>query len=125
MTEIGKNGSGYGAYESYCVDHGDVPDAATFDRYNRIASCMVDFLCGRGVDAENYYVREAVHWQIWFMRQRGSIQACFSGEPIRETFGGYTVERRDDDGKLRLFGMEVSPIMMQLLRCGGLLSMWV
>ncbi len=124
MTEE-KDNSGYGCYSVYCEDHEDLPDTATFARYNRIASCMVDFLCGRAVDAENLCVREAVHWQIWFMRQKGSVKACFAGEPTRETFGGYTVERDTAGAPLRLFGMEVCPMMLSVLRCGGVLSCWI
>ena len=118
--------SGYGDYQVYQDDHDDAVDRAIFDRYNRIASCMVDFLAGRGVDPDNYYVREAVHWQIWFMRQKGSVQACFSDKPIKESFADYSVQRSTDtDGKLRLFGMEVCPMVLQLLRAGGVTSNWL
>ncbi len=117
--------SGYGCYEDYVSVHEDAISRFDFDRYNRIASCMADFLAGRLVDGENYYVREAVHWQIWFIRQRGSVQACFSAAPKKESFAGYTIERGEDDGKIRLFGMEVCPMMLQILKCGGVISTWI
>lgn len=119
--------SGYGVYEIYCADHGDMPDAETFEQYNRIASRMVDFLAGRGVagGSGSDYVREAVHWQIRLMRQQGSVEACFTKAPVRESFAGYTVERGSDGDKTRLFGIEVSPMMIGLLRQGGVISCWV
>lgn len=121
----GERASGYGVYEIYCADHGDMPDAETFEQYNRIASRMVDFLAGRGVDGSSDSVREAVHWQIWLMRQRGSVKACFTREPVRETFAGYTVERGSDGENPRLFGVEISPMMIGILRQGGVISCWV
>ncbi len=124
MTD-GKNNSGYGVYEIYCADHEDTPDEGTFARYNRIASCMVDFLCGRAVNGGERCVREAVHWQIWYMRQKGSVAACFGDTVTRESFAGYTVERSQAQDRYRLFGMEVSPMLISVLRCGGVLSCWV
>ena len=119
--------SGYGVLETYQADHADAIDAAAFDRYNRIASCMVDFLAGRSVDGDSFYVREAVHWQIWFMRQKGSVQACFTVPPKKEAFAEYSVERAEtaEDGTVRLFGMEVCPMLLQLLRLGGVMSYWI
>lgn len=123
--ENAKNSSGYGDYDVYCTDHADTPDTATFARYNRIASCMVDFLCGRGVRGDTRCVREAVHWQIRHMREKGSVEACFSGTVTRESFAGYTVARQANGGIPRLFGMELSPVALSILRAGGVLSYWV
>lgn len=119
--------SGYGDRETYVADHEDDIAEADFARYNRIASCMVDFLAGRTVDAANSAVREAVHWQIWFMRQRGGLSACFDDRPIRESFGGYSIERSaNGQGKpLSLFGYEVCPMMISVLRVGGVISLWL
>ncbi|MBE6657122.1 MAG: hypothetical protein E7604_01630 [Ruminococcaceae bacterium] len=125
MTAAGK--SGYGDYETYVADHEDMIPPGEFARYDRIASCMVDFLAGRAVDAGNGAVREAVHWQIWFMRQRGSLGACFDTLPQKESFGGYSIERSaaGDGEKIRLFGLEVSPMMISVLRVGGVISLWI
>ena len=123
MTDT-MSSSGYGKYLVYCDEHGDLPEQSEFDRLNRIASCMVDFLAGRGVDAGNYYVREAVHWQIWFMRQKGSLAACFSAPPKKESFADYSVERSDDGG-IRLFGLAVCPMTVQILITAGIISNWL
>ena len=119
--------SGYGDYDTYVADHEDEISERDFARYNRIASCMVDFLAGRAVDAANGTVQEAVHWQIWFMRQKGSVSACFDDRPIKESFGGYSIERSAAglDDKLSLFGCEVCPMMISVLRVGGVISLWV
>ena len=119
--------SGYGDYEVYVAEHEDAISESEFARYDRIASCMVDFLAGRAVDAKNAAVREAVHWQIWFMRQRGSLEACFDTLPIKESFGGYSIERSasGEGEKIRLFGLEVSPMMISVLRVGGVISLWI
>lgn len=119
--------SGYGDYETYVAEHEDTVSEQEFARYDRIASCMVDFLAGRAVDAKNMAVREAVHWQIWFMRQRGSLEACFDTLPLKESFGGYSIERSasDDGEKIRLFGLEVCPMMISVLRVGGVISLWI
>ncbi len=122
-TEV--TSSGYGDYEGYMADHGDALERAEFDRYNRIASCIVDFLAGRALSGESAYVRQAVHWQIRYMREKGSLAACFASEPVRESFAGYTVERRREDGGLRVFGMPVCPAALQLLRVGGIVSYWI
>lgn len=117
--------SGYGDLTVYADEHGDFPEQAEFDRLNRIASCMADFLAGRGLDPVSYLVREAVHWQIWFMRRKGSIEACFSAAPRKESFADYSVERDKNDGTVRLFGMEVCPMMLQILKTGGVITSWV
>lgn len=119
--------SGYGDRAVYIADHEDDISEAEFARYDRIASCMVDFLAGRAVDANNSAVQEAVHWQIWFMRQKGSLGACFDERPLKERFGGYSIERRaqgKDEG-ISLFGCEVCPMMISVLRVGGVISLWV
>lgn len=118
-------GGCYGDYDTYVADHEDTMPEAEFARYNRIASCMVDFLAGRAVDANNSAVREAVHWQIWFMRQRGSVAACFDERPLRESFGGYSIERSagGQEEKITLFGCEVCPMMISVLRVGGVISL--
>ena len=119
--------SGYGDYETYVADHEDMIPLKEFARYNRIASSMVDFLAGRAVDAGNGAVQEAVHWQIRFMRQRGSLDACFDTLPLKESFGGYSIERSaaGEDEKIWLFGMEVCPMMISVLRVGGVISLWI
>ena len=119
--------SGYGDYRTYVAEHEDMISEEDFARYDRIASCMVDFLAGRAVDVRNSAVREAVHWQIWFMRQRGSLSACFDERPLKESFGGYSIERSasDKDEKISLFGMEVCPMMISVLRVGGVMSLWL
>ena len=123
---MAENTSGYGDYDVYCADFEDAPAEEVFAKYNRIASSIVDFLCGRLPDAENSCIREAVHWQIHHMRGRGSVEACFAGTPVRESFGGYTVERAASaPGQLRLFGMEVSPVTVQILRAGGMMCSWI
>lgn len=120
-------GGCYGDYDTYVADHEDEISEEEFARYDRIASCMVDFLAGRAVDAGNSAVREAVHWQIWFMRQRGSVAACFDDKPLRESFGGYSIARsaRGQDGKITLFGCEVCPMMISVLRVEGVISLWL
>lgn len=129
MTAAADTGvvSGYGDRAVYMADFEDDISVSDFARYSRIASCMVDFLAGRAVDAANGAVQEAVHWQIWFIRQRGSVAACMDERPIRESFGGYSVERAaaGDDGHLRLFGMEVCPMTVSVLRRGGVISLWI
>lgn len=119
--------SGYGDYDTYVADHEDPISARDFARYNRIASCMADFLAGRAVDAGNSAVREAVHWQIWFMRQRGSLASCFDPLPHKEQFGGYSIERsaQGKDETVKLFGCEVCPMMISVLRVGGVISLWL
>ena len=119
--------SGYGDYEIYVAEHEDEMEPGEFARYDRIASCMVDFLAGRAVDVKNSAVREAVHWQIWFMRRRGSLQACFDPLPHKESFGGYSIERSvsEEGERIRLFGLEVSPMMISVLRMGGVISLWI
>ena len=119
--------SGYGDFGTYVAEFEDMISVQEFARYNRIASCMVDFLAGRAVDANNTTVREAVHWQIWFMRQKPSLQACFDELPLKESFGGYSIERSaaGKDDNLKLFGMEVCPMMISVLRVGGVISLWV
>lgn len=119
--------SGYGDYEVYVAEHEDSIEPGEFARYDRIASCMVDFLAGRAADTKNSAVREAVHWQIRFMRQRGSLQACFDPPPLKESFGGYSIERSvsDEGERIRLFGLEVSPMMISVLRMGGVISLWI
>ena len=126
-ADMTKAVSGYGDYESYVAEYEDMISQREFVRYDRIASCMVDFLAGRAVDAKNSAVREAVHWQIRFMRQRGSLEACFDTLPIKESFGGYSIERSAAEGgeRIRLFGLEVSPMMISVLRVGGVISLWI
>jgi len=61
------------------------------------------------------------------MRQRGSLGACFDTLPQKESFGGYSIERSaaGDVEKIRLFGLEVSPMMISVLRVGGVISLWI
>lgn len=127
MADMTAVKSGYGDYAAYVAEHEDNISEAEFARYDRVASCMVDFLAGRAVDANNSAVREAVHWQIWFMRQKGALSACFDERPIRESFGGYSIERsaKGKDEKLSLFGCEVCPMMISVLRVGGVISLWL
>ena len=68
-----------------------------------------------------------MHWQIWFMRQRGSLSACFDALPLKESFGGYSIERSASGAEehIRLFGLEVSPMMISVLRVGGVISLWL
>ena len=116
---------GYGDIAVYREDHGDDIDEGTFVTLDRIASRMVDVLAGRAVDGCNPSVREAVHWQIWFMRRRGNVSACFDALPRKEAFGEYSIERSADGGHMTLFGMEVCPMMLSVLRVGGVISLWI
>ena len=127
MADMTAAASGYGDYETYVAEHEDMISLRDFVRYDRIASCMVDVLAGRAVDVKNSAVREAVHWQIWYMRQHGSPQACFDALPLKESFGGYSIERSAtaEGEKIRLFGMEVCPMMISVLRMGGVISLWI
>ena len=118
----------YGDAEVYRAEFDDAVEDAVFARYNRIASCMADMLMGHSAGSAAACVQEAVHWQIWFMRGRsGGAQACFDGLPAKESFAGYSIERRADrDGThLMLAGMEICPMMVSVLRQGGMLSCWV
>ena len=119
--------SGYGALAVYRSDYEDDIDEASFARYDRIASRMIDALAGRTVDAGNPAVQEAAHWQIWFMRQRGSVKACMESLPKKERFAEYSIERAssEDRGGVTLFGMEVGPMMLSVLRVGGVISLWI
>ena len=117
--------SGYGVYADYQSDHEDILTEQEFARFNRVASCMVDYLAGRGVDGENPYVREAVHWQIWFMRQKGSLAACFQRKPHKERFAEYTVELDRDSGNRIVCGIELCPMTLSMLRGGGIVSDWL
>lgn len=117
--------SGYVSYEAYVETWEDEMPRADFDRLNRIASSMVDALASRFVDKNDYHVKDAVLWQIWFMRQKGSLAACFEKKPLKESFADYAIERQREGKTVRLFGVELCPVMVELLRVGGVITTWI
>ncbi len=116
---------GYVTYEEYVETWEDEMPRADFERLNRIASSMVDALAARFVDGNDYHVQDAVLWQIWFMRQKGSLAACFEQKPLKESFADYAIERQRAGEVVRLFGVELCPMAVELLRVGGVITTWI
>lgn len=121
-----------GDRETYIAEFEDAISADDFVRYERIAARTVTALVGRAVLGMGRHVegtlREAVHWQIRFMRLRGTPEQSLQTRPIRESFGGYTVERRGDGadgGRMTVDGIEVCPMTLSVLRTGGVMRAWV
>ena len=120
-----------GDRETYIAEFEDAISADDFVRYERIAARTVTALVGRAVLGAGRHaeetLREAVHWQIRFMRLRGTPEQSLQTRPTRESFGGYTVERRDgaDGGRMTVDGIEVCPMTLSVLRTGGVMRAWV
>lgn len=126
-----------GDYETYVAEFEDALTPAAFARYASAASRTVCALVGRAVlgMASDHHtgvlqtLREAVHWQIRFMRLRGTPEQSLQSLPSKESFGGYTVERRGEDrdggGRVTVDGMEVCPMTLSVLRTGGVMRIWV
>jgi hypothetical protein len=125
QTKETKNGAGYLSYEEYYATWEDEMPMHDFERLNRMASSMVDCLASRFVDGNDHHVKDAVSWQIWFMRQKGSLSACFEKKPLRESFADYAIERSGEGGIVRLLGVELCPMTLQLLRAGGVVTTWI
>ncbi len=121
-----------GDRETYIAEFEDAISADDFVRYERIAARTVTALVGRAALGAGRHVeetlREAVHWQIRFMRLRGTPEQSLQTRPTRESFGGYTVERRGDGadgGRMTVDGIEVCPMTLSVLRTGGVMRAWV
>ena len=121
-----------GDRETYIAEFEDAISVDDFVRYERIAARTVIALVGRAVLGMGRHaeetLREAVHWQIRFMRLRGTPEQSLQTRPTRESFGGYTVERRGDGadgGRMTVDGIEVCPMTLSVLRTGGVMRAWV
>lgn len=128
MTE--KTALRFGDLETYTEAFGDTPTAAAFARYDSIASCAVASLVGRAAYGAAGCVRdtlrEAVHWQIRFMRLQGDAEQFLRTLPEKESFGGYTVERGGKDGaSVTVNGIVLCPMTLSVLRTGGVISSWL
>ena len=114
--------------EGDAVYHASVYDAALWERVQadeEHPSRRAVLGMGRHVEET---LREAVHWQIRFMRLRGTPEQSLQTRPTRESFGGYTVERRGDGadgGRMTVDGIEVCPMTLSVLRTGGVMRAWV